>query len=262
MSQLLCAILSRLNLVGVMIKKVLAILAVILGVPLFVVSYVPLKNQLAIQTNNLPPSQKLLKVIVPNGRAFEKIKKLAEEKKYMKAVEVLKNITSTNPHDKESQALTSQFQQKVIGTLGACPYGFDSTALKNSSFYKASDGKYIVQVECYLGASQPAYEYYLYTESPNTTIKPLDLTQFDLNYHQISQEDSNFITGLSKFNQKTQELVVSQKYGSIGDCGTLGKYKFERNQFMLEQFFADFKCGDRKLKYEKIYPHNVSLKGH
>ena len=51
-----------------------------------------------------------------------------------------------------------------------------------------------------------------------------------------------------------------QKYGALGDCGTLGTYKFESNKFILKQFLADFKCGDRKLQYEKIYPSNVRMK--
>ena len=245
-----------------MIKKVLARLAVILGVPLFIVSYVPLKNQLAIQKNNLPPSQELLKVIVPNARAFVKIKELAEEKKYMKAVEDLKNIPSTNPQHKAAQELTWQFQQKIIETLGACPTGFDSTALNHSSFYKISSGKYIAQIECYLSASQPAYAYYFYSEPPNSTeVKPLNLTQFELDYHQVSQLNSNFITGIPEFNKQSQELLVLQKYGAIGDCGTLGTYKFKGNKFILKQFLADFKCGDRKLHYAKIYPIHVKMQG-
>jgi len=257
----LCAILSRLKLVAVMIKKVLGRLVVILGLPLLVVSYVPFNNKLAIQTGNLPPNQERLKVIVPDGQAFEKINQLAEQKKYMKAVENLKNIPSNHPQYKEAQELMLQFQQKIIETLGACPYGFDLTALKHSSFYQASSGKYIAQVECYLSASQPAYEYYLYTETPTTMeVKPLNLTQFELEYRKVSKSESNFITGIPEFNKQTQELLMLQKYGALGDCGTLGTYKFETNKFILKQFLADFKCGDRKLQYEKIYPSNVRMK--
>ncbi len=247
--------------VAVMVKKVLARLVVILGFSLLVVSYVPFNNQLAIQRSNLPPNQELLKVIVPDGQAFEEIKKLAEKKKYMKAVEALKNISSTNPQSKEAQELASQLQQKIIETLGACSTGFDSTALNHSSFYKASDGKYIAQIECYLSASQPAYEYYLYTEPPTPMeIKPLNLTQFELDYRQVSKSESNFITGIPEFNKQTQELLMLQKYGVLDDCGTLGTYKFEKNKFILKQFLADFNCGDRKLHYEKIYPSNVRRK--
>ncbi|MBV8884585.1 MAG: hypothetical protein JO235_11400 [Chroococcidiopsidaceae cyanobacterium CP_BM_RX_35] len=179
----------------------------------------------------------------------------------MKAVEDLKNISSTNSQYKEAQELTWQFQQKIIETLEACANGFDATALNHSSFYKISAGKYIAQIECYLSASQPAYEYYFYSETPNSTeAKPLNLTQFELEYHKISKLESNFITGIPEFNKQTQELLVLQKYGALDDCGTLGTYEFERNKFVLKQFLADFKCGDRKLHYAKIYPINVKTK--
>ncbi|MBV9384970.1 MAG: DUF1176 domain-containing protein [Chroococcidiopsidaceae cyanobacterium CP_BM_ER_R8_30] len=243
-----------------MIKQVLGRLIIIIGLPLIVVSYVSFNRKPTTETNGLTSSRKPLKVVLPAEKAFGKIDKLAENKHYIAAIENLQHISQKSEYYKKAQELKSQLQQKVIETLEACPQGFDSTALRHSSFYKASHGKYIVQVECYLSASQPAYEYYLYTESFNIVkVKPLDLTQFELEYHRISQEDSNFITGLTKFNQNTHELIVSQKYGAIGDCGTLGRYKFEKNRFMLKQFLADFKCGDKKLQYEKIYPGNVHL---
>ncbi|MBV8887213.1 MAG: DUF1176 domain-containing protein [Chroococcidiopsidaceae cyanobacterium CP_BM_RX_35] len=243
-----------------MIKQVLSRLIIIIGLPLIIVSYVSFNKRPTTQTSSLPLNREILKVVLPTEKAFKKIDKLVKNKQYMEAVEDLHRIPQNSVYYKKTQELKSQLQQKVIETLEACPQGFDPAALKHSSFYRASDGKYIVQVECYLSASQPTYEYYLYTETSTTVkTKPLDLTQFELNYRQISQENSNFITGLPKFNQNTHELVVSQKYGDIGDCGTLGKYKFEKNRFMLKQFLADFKCGDRKLQYKKIYPHNARL---
>ncbi len=234
-------------------------LVILLGSTIFAVSYIPSSNRATQQEVSVPKPQEPLKLIFSNKKSFALVSKLVENKEYMKAIESLKNTPQNSFYNKEAKEIKLQSQLKVIETLGACQYGFDPEALQQSTFYKSSRGKYIAQVKCYLGGSQPIYEYYLYADPPAVT-KPLNLVRFEQNFNKVVKKDSNLITGRPEFDRQTQELVVSQKYGGTDDCGTLGKYKFEKNEFVLQQFLADFKCGDKKLQYKKIYPQDANMK--
>jgi hypothetical protein len=244
-----------------MIRKRVLQFTTFFGLSLLAVIYIPPHNQHPISTPELPQKLGEAEIQVPQEKAFEAVKVLTDQQKYMGAVERLRAVEKAYPQYKKAKTIELQYQKKVLNSIGACPNGFDPDALPHSRFYKATDDKYIVQVRCYSGDYQPAYEYYLYDESRRSTkISPLNLTEFEKNQDLLLKKDTNFIAGNSEFNKTTKELVVSQKYGSSKDCGSLGTYKFDNDKFVLQQFMADFQCDDGKLQYQSIYPHRIGMK--
>ena len=236
-------------------QQALARSILLLGLPLLSVCCTAFDLRLKQLPRNPRPTKES-PVLLPSGAIFKSVDKLAKQQHYLAAGERLQRIPKTDPQYGAASAIKSQYQQKAIQTLRACSHGFEPEALERSSFYKTAQGQYIAQIECSLGATQPAYEYYLYNESAlSPQVKPLPLTQFEPTVHRVRETDSNFITGSPAFNRQTQELVVARQYGEKGDCGTLGAYKFAQNELVLEHFLADFQCGDGKLRYQQLLAH-------
>lgn len=226
----------------VMAKTVFACYIMLFGLPLLWVGAPAFNPQWQPSLETLPPKAAAIRVVLPRGKAFEPISRLVEQRQYIAAVERLARLPQTNSHAAAArQRIIVQYQQQALAALPACAHGFDPEDLKQSSFYRTAKGSYIAQVECYFSTAQPAYEYYLYNEL------------FEPTAGALVQQKFNFVTGSPAFNQRTQALTVRRKYGDKGDCGTIGDYHFEQNQFVLKQFVADFQCGDGKLQYQPLY---------
>ena len=149
---------------------------------------------------------------------------------------------------------------KNAKTLGVCEGEIDKNAAQEfSKVYPVSNGKYLVEVLCFLGAYQGNYEYFLYDRKASEVIlKPLDFDIFEIDDSgKITKKQSHSIGGLTEFIPDKQELTVLTKYRGLGDCGALAKYQWQQEKFKLLEYRIKEKCDGNYLEpeqYSRIYP--------
>lgn len=177
-----------------------------------------------------------------------------EQAKYLDAIESLRVIPSEKPEYREVVERLLKHEDAVKEMLKGCePLDAEAPQL-GSQFYKISDSSYIVMLQCFLGAYQGGFAFYLYTETPTSaTVKPLVLDRYDDDAGKAKKSSSHTVAGYPEYNPDQKTLVVSTKYRGVGDCGTTGTYQLANNKFVLQKFEADFAC-DGKLQYKSIYP--------
>ncbi|MBL1174279.1 DUF1176 domain-containing protein [Pantanalinema sp. GBBB05] len=177
-----------------------------------------------------------------------------EQAKYLDAIESLRVIPSEKPEYREVVERLLKHEDAVKQMLKGCdPLDAEAPQL-GSQFYKTSDSSYIVMLQCFLGAYQGGFAFYLYTETPNgATVQPLTLDRYDDDAGKVKKTSSHTAAGYPEYNPDRKTLVLSTKYRGVGDCGTTGTYQFANNKFVLKQFEADFAC-DGKLQYKTVYP--------
>lgn len=144
--------------------------------------------------------------------------------------------------------------------LNACEGEIDhSTSQEMSSVYPINKKQYIVEFLCFLGAYQGNYEYFLYDQtSEKTKITPLSLAVFESNSSgKLIRNNVNLVGGIPDYEPQQQVLTVLTKYRGLGDCGSLGKYKWEGKKFKLLEYRVKEACDGTYLepeKYAKVYP--------
>lgn len=157
----------------------------------------------------------------------------------------------------ETQAIVdriSQHPDQVAIMVKRCESTVPDTMAQGSQFYALSDSSYLVMLQCYLGAYQGSFVLYRYSETAGKAeVQPLNLEQINQDGGVTTQTRSNLITGYAKFDPDKTTLVVRNKYRGVGDCGTIGTYALENQQFVLREYQADFEC-DGKLNFQKIAP--------
>jgi hypothetical protein len=149
---------------------------------------------------------------------------------------------------------------KNAKTLGICEGEIDvNTAQESSKVYPVSDGKYLVEVLCFLGAYQGNYEYFLYDrQASGVILKPLEFDIFEIDDSgKITKKQSNSIGGLTEFIPEKQELTILTKYRGLGDCGALAKYQWQQEEFKLLEYRIKNECDGIYIEpeqYSRIYP--------
>ncbi|MBW4520171.1 MAG: DUF1176 domain-containing protein [Scytolyngbya sp. HA4215-MV1] len=174
---------------------------------------------------------------------------------YLAALKAFADIPKERPEYQAIVAKMLHHQDRVFEMLSDCE-SEDPAVIQRSEFYKISDQQFIFQRVCFLAAYNVSYAFFLYTETPtDAQVKPLKITTYrqDENTKEISKEDSHLFAGLAKYDEKNQELSLISKYRGIGDCGISGKYQFQNNELVLQEFLADFEC-DGKIEFNKVYP--------
>ncbi|HEY9616599.1 MAG TPA: DUF1176 domain-containing protein [Microcoleaceae cyanobacterium] len=173
---------------------------------------------------------------------------------YAAAIESLRAIPTEKPEYRQIVDRLLKHEDAVKQMLKGCDPLDPEAPQLGSQFYKISDSSYIVMLQCFLGAYQGGFSFYLYTETPTgATVKPLALDRYDEDAGKVKKTSSNGVAGYPEYNADQKTLVVGTKYRGVGDCGTTGTYQFADNKFVLKKFEADFAC-DGKLQYKTLYP--------
>lgn len=149
---------------------------------------------------------------------------------------------------------------KNAKTLGVCQGEIDQDAAQEfSKVYPISEGRYLVEILCFLGAYQGNYEYFLYTrKADGVSLKPLDFDIFEIDdAGKLTKQQTSSIGGLTEFIPEKQELTVLTKYRGLGDCGALAKYQWQQEEFKLLEYRIKNECDGIYVEpeqYSPIYP--------
>lgn len=149
---------------------------------------------------------------------------------------------------------------KNVKILGVCEGEIDqNVAQKFSKVYPISEGNYLVEILCFLGAYQGNYEYLLYTrKADGISLKTLAFDIFEIDdAGKITKKQTPSIGGLTEFIPEKQELTLLTKYRGLGDCGALAKYQWQQEEFKLLEYRIKDKCDGIYVepeKYSRIYP--------
>lgn len=200
------------------------------------------------------PSPVVSPSVTPTPSVTAQFTEDPEQAKYLAAIESLRVIPSEKPEYREVIDRLMQHEDKVRQMLQGCESLDPEAPQLGSQFHKISDTSYIVMLQCFLGAYQGGFTFYLYTETPTgATVTPLVLDRYDDDAGKVQKTSSSTVAGYPQYNPDQKRLVVSTKYRGVGDCGTTGTYQLVNNKFVLQKFEADFAC-DGKLQYKTIYP--------
>ncbi|OIP72186.1 MAG: hypothetical protein AUK48_11495 [Oscillatoriales cyanobacterium CG2_30_44_21] len=182
-------------------------------------------------------SEPALRVTFPDGKLTEEplLRYLAKD-----------NSSTSNPEKSATAPLNYVLQKRQ--ELGVCQDQFSAETLKaglGSRSFKISDKKYIVQVQCFLGAYQGAFEFVLWLdESPQPKVIPLQFDGFQepKDGQKPQKITSRAIAGLPKVNVRTQTISNFTKFRGVGDCGSSSLYKLEGDRLVLQEFRAKYEC--------------------
>jgi hypothetical protein len=99
----------------------------------------------------------------------------------------------------------------------------------------------VVEVVCALGAYQGWQHYFLFDETHEPpTARLLSLRV----YGEDGFSDSAEIWGRSELDPARHELVVTNVFRGIGDCGVRSKYRFAKDALELVEVRAQLACED------------------
>ena len=197
-------------------------------------------------------------ITIPDEKFTAQLSSLKDEAikaQYLAALKAFADIPKERP---EYQAVVEeilQHQDLLFEMLNDCEYQ-EPSAIQRSEFYQVADRQFIVQQVCFLAAYNVSYAFFLYTGTEtNAQVKPLKIATYeqDESSKEISQSASHLFSGLANYDEKSKELSLSRKYRGVGDCGITGKYQFQNNELVLQEFLADFEC-DGKIEFSKLYP--------
>lgn len=127
--------------------------------------------------------------------------------------------------------------------LNLCDGAFQEDFLKEfSTVYIIDSQRKLIEINCYSGAYQGAFQYFLVNF--NNDIKPLYLPIFTYNYEtqEIVKNEENFLTGFPQYDETQQTLFTFTKYIGPGGCGYIAKYQWQEDRFELLEFKANFDC--------------------
>jgi hypothetical protein len=120
-----------------------------------------------------------------------------------------------------------------------------------SNFYRISNEKYVIELQCTMGFYQPDHAYFLYDDSASMKLRNLPL---DIFFKSGAKVKKTSVTGLSSYETTTKELTIKYRCDAQDFCGSIGKYKFEENGFVPKVFLVGYRRGERQTKYEQVYP--------
>ncbi|WP_236612519.1 DUF1176 domain-containing protein [Picosynechococcus sp. NKBG15041c] len=146
-------------------------------------------------------------------------------------------------------------------SLGLCPeFRFDAELTEAASnVYRVGENDYLVHLVCGSSAYQLLQDYFLYqktTAQPDLT--PLPVTYFYQNANgELTQETDTIMAGYSEYDPATKTISIFTKARGLGDCGSLGFYKFTGTELRLERFLMKNECDGNYIEpidYPQVYP--------
>jgi Protein of unknown function (DUF1176) len=204
------------------------------------------RNQGYLYTVQIPSAKTpapVLRVTLPTGKPYEE-----KILRFLGAP----SVQSGRPTPK--QEILSYFDRNRT-KLGLCKDNPQPEAAAYSEVTKVGDRRYLVQFQCFLGAYQGGYEFYLYSATPQVRVQPLTLRRYTFGAGTWSQERA--IGGLTNFDAQKQQLSIFSKSRGPGDCGSFSRYKLEGNTLKLQEYRVKEACDGNFVdpeKYPKIYP--------
>ena len=129
-----------------------------------------------------------------------------------------------------------------------------------SNIYTLNSRDKILEIVCFQGAYQSAYQYFLITfNNNNLEFQSLYFTQFIEDENGNNQEyQEKLIAGLSNYEINQEVLSIFSKYAGHGGCGNEAKYQWQEINFELLEYKANFDC-DNPISSDQwniIYPNN------
>jgi len=172
----------------------------------------------------------------------------------------LSTIAQTPPRPKPATADEAQVVAQLLKNRDRFNVCVDTinlqTAQRASRAYKVDNQTYFVMVQCFLAAYQGNYEFFLYSPKASSNVtKPLTVTQFTQNQSgQVEKVESTNVGGLPTFDQQQRILNLRTKFRGAGDCGSIARYRLDRDALKLLDFRAKFACDGKTTPYTRIFP--------
>lgn len=122
------------------------------------------------------------------------------------------------------------------------PKKYYPTNMEFTDFFKVSNEKYILHLQCYSGAYQPGGVYFLCSKKGGIQTKPLILARLigcktgKCRETPISDKDSQAIGGYYKFDNEKKELSLTQRCDGPWSCFGISRYAFVNNQLVLQEY--------------------------
>lgn len=145
--------------------------------------------------------------------------------------------------------------------IGACQdirYEEELT-LSSSNVYRLDESRYLAHFVCGATAYQILQEYYLYEQTngvPLVTVLPVPYFYTDLD-GQLLEDSERAIAGYSDYDASTQTINIFTKGRGLGDCGSLGFYRLEGSELVVDRFLAKDECDGTyidPIDYPQVYP--------
>jgi len=119
-----------------------------------------------------------------------------------------------------------------------CEHAYDATGIygiPSIEFHAIAKGRYIVAVQCTLGAYQGYSIYLLYQEPRDASAAPKAKLLSFRTYvaprdNVLERTSTSELWGQAEFDDAKQELTVWNRYRGPGDCGLLTTYGFTNGQ--------------------------------
>ncbi|MEB3226654.1 MAG: DUF1176 domain-containing protein [Synechococcus sp.] len=173
-----------------------------------------------------------------------------------------------NPEAIATNYTTPDFSAEIVPELiknqtilGICQgFRFDPELTKvASNVYRVGANSYLVHLVCGSTAYQLLQEYFLYQKVDNQP----DLTALPIAYFsrdsagQLIEETDKTMAGYSEYDPITQTISIFTKARGLGDCGSLGFYRFTGTALQLERFLLKDVCDEKYIEpinYPQVYP--------
>ncbi len=217
------------------------------------VGAIEFKNEGYVYTLEAPTTQNpepVLRVTFPNGN-------LSKEQ----LLRYLARTNTSNPTTSKPPFEPLQYVLQNRESLGICKDNFraeDGQRGMGSKAFQISEKKYLVQVQCFLAAYQGAFEYVLWIdESPKPRVVTLEFDSFQepKNGEKPKRITSNAISGMPRFNARSQTLTNFTKFRGVGDCGSAAIYKLDGDRMVLQEYRAKYECDGKYVQdFPIIYP--------
>lgn len=128
-----------------------------------------------------------------------------------------------------------------------CEQAYEATAIRGSpaiAFHALGKGRFIVDVECTLGAYQGYSIYLLLDESVTpATHRLLEFRTYDAPRDGVLERRvTSELWGLATYDERTNTLTVFNRYRGIGDCGALATYDMRSGTPVVRTFRSKNRC--------------------
>lgn len=118
------------------------------------------------------------------------------------------------------------------------------TEIRFTGFFKVSDEKYILHLNCYSGAYQPGGVYFLFSKTEGIQTKPLLLTKLveietgNPKEVPISGGNEQSIAGYYSFDNTKKELSLIQRCNGQWSCFGKSRYTLVDDQLILQEYMV------------------------
>ncbi|MBV5260310.1 DUF1176 domain-containing protein [Synechococcus moorigangaii CMS01] len=175
-----------------------------------------------------------------------------------------KGLSEDKQNDYSSPDLSAQILPELIKnreSLQLCQdFRFEPELTEvASNVYRVGENDYLVHLVCGSTAYQLLQDYFLYqktTGQPNLTSLPITFFDRDQN-GELIEETEMTMAGYSEYDPVTKTVNIFTKARGLGDCGSLGFYRFTGTELRLDRFLMKDECDGNYIEpinYPQVYP--------